>query len=438
MHARLSRYRALVALGAALTLGAGLTGCGGSGGGASSTPSAKALTGVGPITLATGKDTTGTYNSILAEWNKLHPDQKATLIELPEDADQQRTQMLQNAQTKSDAFSILNLDVVWTPEFAANGWVQQLPENQFPIDKYMPPVLKTARYFNKLYAAPSESDGALLYSRTDLMTKAGVNSAPKTWDEMKSDCAKVLALPEAAGMSCYSGQLNKYEGLTVNFSEAVDSAGGQVVGSDGKPRLTSDAAKKGLNFLVDGIKSGEIPKAALTWKEEESRRAFQDGKLVFLRNWPYMYNLASANDGSSKVAGKFGVSPIPGLNQTGKSSLGGHNLAISTYCKHKKSALDFIKWYTSEANEKTYLQKNSKAPVYGSLYDDPALQKQFPYLSTLKQSILTAEPRPAIVHYGDATTAIEEAAYGAISGSQSSDAALTGLQTRLNGIVKTK
>src|SRR5205807_2267599 len=117
---------------------------------------------------------------------------------------------------------------------------------------------------------------------TDLMTKAGVSGAPKTWDEMKSDCAKVLALPEAAGMSCYSGQLNKYEGLTVNFSEAVDSAGGQVVGSDGKPRLTSDAAKKGLNFLVDGIKSGEIPKAALTWKEEESRRAFQDGKLVFL------------------------------------------------------------------------------------------------------------------------------------------------------------
>ena len=49
-----------------------------------------------------------------------HPDEKVTFVELPEDADQQRAQMIQNAQTKSDAYNVLNLDVVWTSEFAAN------------------------------------------------------------------------------------------------------------------------------------------------------------------------------------------------------------------------------------------------------------------------------------------------------------------------------
>jgi hypothetical protein len=65
--------------------------------------------------------------------------------------------------------------------------------------------------------------------------------------------------------------------------------------------------------------------------------AFQNGELIFLRNWAYVYRLAEKTDGSSKVAGKFGVAPLPGLNGPGVSTLGGHKLAIGTY------AADFIK-----------------------------------------------------------------------------------------------
>ncbi|BCJ34436.1 ABC transporter substrate-binding protein [Actinocatenispora thailandica] len=426
--------RAVAALGV-LALAGSLAACGDSGGDSASGAKSDKLTGVGPITLATGKDTTGTLNEILAEWNKAHPKQKVTLTELPEDADQQRQQMVQNAQTKSDAYTILNLDVVWTSEFAANGWVEQLPESEFAMDKYLAPVVKTAKYFNKLYAAPYASDGALLYYRTDLLKQAGIAKAPTTWDEMNADCTKVLKLPAGKGMSCYGGQLDKYEGLTVNFSEAVDSAGGEVVGADGKPNVNTPEAKKGLDFLVDGVKDKTIPKDALTWKEEESRRGFESGKVVFLRNWPYCYSLmANKKDAGNKVSGKYGVAPIPGLSGPGKGTLGGHNLAISKFAKNKKTALDFIKWFTSEKNERTWLTKNSQAPVYGSLYDDPALQKQFPYLATLKQSIEKAEPRPAIVNYGDATAAIEEQAYAAISGSKSSAQALKDLQANLTKI----
>lgn len=436
MRIKRSMARRAIALLGALALAGGVAACGSSDD-TSSASKPGGLTGVGPITFATGKDTTGTLNSILDEWNKAHPNQKVTLTELPEDADQQLQQMVQNAKTKSDAFTILNLDVVWTSEFAANGWVEQLPENQFPMDRYLPPVIKTAQYFNKLYAAPYASDGGMLYSRSDLLKQAGIAKPPTTWAEMTADCKKVLKLPAGKGMSCYGGQLDKYEGLTVNFSEAVNSAGGQVVGSDGKPNVNTPDAKKGLDFLANGVKDGTIPKDALTWKEEESRRGFEGGHVVFLRNWPYIYALmGDKKDSANKVAGKYEVSPLPGLSGIGKSSLGGHNLAISKYGKNKKTALDFIKWFTSEKNERVWLTKNSQAPVYGSLYDDPALQKQFPYLPTLKKSIENAEPRPAIVNYGDATAAIEEQAYAAISGSKTSEQALKDLQTNLTKIVK--
>src|SRR5439155_18280130 len=113
-----------------------LSGCGGSST-SSSKPAQGTFDGKGPIALATGKDTSGYLQTALDTWNKDHPNEQARLVELPESADQQRQQMIQNAQTKSDAYTILNTDVVWTAEFAANGWIEQLPADQFPTDKLL-------------------------------------------------------------------------------------------------------------------------------------------------------------------------------------------------------------------------------------------------------------------------------------------------------------
>jgi multiple sugar transport system substrate-binding protein len=410
--------------------------CGGDDGGTGDQGSSStALEGRGPITFATGKDTSGNLTNQVAAWNSQHPDEKVTVSELPESADGQRQQMVQNAQNKQDSYSVLNLDVVWTAEFAANRWVSELQPDQFPsLTKAIPATVETAKYRDKLYAVPVTSDGGLLYYRKDLLDKAGLKP-PTTFDELNADCQKVAAMPEGKGIGCYAGQFEKYEGLTCNFSEAVDSAGGQVIDDQGKPVVNSAAAKSGLDFLVDGVKSGLFPKDAITYKEEEGRRAFQDGKLIFHRNWPYVYAKASATDGSSKIAGKFGVAQIPGLSGPGKPTLGGHNLAISKFAKNKGSALEFIKFLTSESEEKLHLQKTSEAPVWTSLYDDPELVKQFGYLPVLKGSLDGAIGRPAIVKYGDATTAIQEAAYAAMTGTKTSDAALKDLQDKLTTII---
>ena len=410
---------------------------GGDSGGTSSTggTSVAALDGRGPITFATGKDTSGFLSAQVAAWNSQHPTEKVEVKELPEDADAQRQQMVQNAQAKSDAFSILNMDVVWTSEFAANQWIVQLPEDKFPnLSKLIPATVETAKYRDKLYAVPITSDGGLLYYRKDLLTKAGVQP-PKTWAEMTAACVAVQKLPEAKGMGCYAGQFEKYEGLTVNFSEAVNSAGGAIVDKDGKPNVDTPEALAGLEELTKGFQAGVIPKAAITYKEEEGRRAFQEGKLLFHRNWPYVYSLASKTDGSSKIVGKFAVAPLPGQTGPGVSSLGGHDYAISAFAKNKATAVDFINFMASEARQKANLEATSQAPTFASLYDDPALTKQFAYLAPLKASILGAQPRPRVVKYGDVTAAIQQAAYDALTNKTPPKQALTDLQAKLNTLI---
>ncbi|WP_051828104.1 ABC transporter substrate-binding protein [Streptomyces bicolor] len=412
-----------------LTVGALLlTACGSSdGGGSGQAAGAGTFEGRGPITFVAGKDTTGAIQPMLDRWNKLHPKEKVTFIQLPTDADAQRQQMIQNAETKSDAYTVLSLDVVWTSEFAAHQWIDRLPEQRFPLDKMLKPVVETARYRDGLYAVPASSDGGMLYYRTDLLKKAGITKPPTTWAELKADCAKVKKLPEAQGMSCYAGQFQKYEGLTVNFAEAVNSAGGVITDANGKPDVDTAQAREGLDFLVDSVKDGTIPKEGITYLEEDGRQAFQSGKLVFHRNWPYVYSLA----GKSDIKGKYSVAPLPGLNGPGSSSLGGHNLALSSFAKNKATALDFMKFFSSEENTATFLKEASLAPPYASLYDDKALVEQYPYLPVLKESILRAVPRPRVVQYGDVTSAVQREAYAALTGSKSIAQALKDLQEAL-------
>ncbi|MBA8796144.1 multiple sugar transport system substrate-binding protein [Friedmanniella endophytica] len=408
----------------------------GSGGSGSGSAAAVDLTKQGPTEYWAGKDTSGNLAKLISQFNAQHPQGKVTFHELPDNADQQQQQMIQATTTKNPNMGVISMDVVWTAQFAANGYVVALPKDQFPTDKFLPATVSSATYFNKLYGYPASSDGGLLYYRKDLLQKAGISDPPTTWSQLMQDCDKIKAQAGNASLGCYAGQFQKYEGLTVNFAEAVNGAGAVIVGEDGKPNVNTDQAKQGWSQIVSMYQKGYIPKAAITWQEEQGRQAFQSGQLIFLRNWPYVYALASKDDGSSKIVGKFGVAPLPGLNGPGVSSLGGHNMAIAANAANKGTAADFIKFMTSEQTMKSNVLATSAAPTLTSLYTDSDITKKYPYMPILLKSIETAKPRPKAVDYTDVTLAIEDAGYSTLQGQQQVDQAFSTLQTKLQGLIK--
>ena len=75
-------------------------------------------------------------------------------------------------------------------------------------------------------------------------------------------------------------------------------------------------------------------------------------------------------------------------------------------------------------------------PVWTSLYSDPAMVRQFPYLPVVKQAILTAQPRPSIIDYDQASLAISSAVYQALTGKKTPQEALTELATQLTQIIQ--
>ncbi|WP_279325273.1 extracellular solute-binding protein [Arthrobacter sp. Bz4] len=187
-----------------------------------------------------------------------------------------------------------------------------------------------------------------------------------------------------------------------------------------------------MTQLSDAFADNLVPSDAITYLEEQGRRAFQDGEVVFLRNWPFVYASLTATDGSSQVLDKFGISSVPGIGDNpGVSTLGGRNLAISPFTANKATALDFIKFFTSEEESRARLDKSSRAPVYASLLEDPAVVEQRPFYPTLLESLENAQPRPKVVQYGATTTAIQEEAYAALTGDKDPEAALADMQAKL-------
>ncbi|MGW7100058.1 ABC transporter substrate-binding protein [Streptomyces sp. NPDC054838] len=383
----------------------------------------------GPMTLVTAGDLTGYLSPLLDDWNAGHPGERVTLVELPDSADETRAQMISELRSGGNRFDVLNIDVAWTSEFAAAGWIAPLDRGRFPLDAFLRPVVETATFDGRLYAVPYVTNAGLLYYRKDVLDAEG-EQPPRTWADLVRQAATIAP---KHGLDGYAGQFLPYEGLTVNVTEAVHSAGGSILRDDGaRVTVDSDAARAGLRFLADGVRDGWISREALGYKEEESRQAFQDGRLLFLRNWPYVY--ADASGTGSKVAGKFGVVPLPGPGGPGSSVLGGSNLAVSSRSRHPASAADLISYLTSERVQRKVLTEGSLPPVRAALYDDPELIRAYPYLSTLRQSVLSAVPRPKSARYDQVSLAVQAVAQDLMAQRETPDQAVARLARELGGV----
>ncbi|EFK54860.1 ABC transporter substrate-binding protein [Corynebacterium genitalium ATCC 33030] len=359
----------------------------------------------GPITFAMGRNDTDKLTPIIDAWNAEHPDEQVTLKELAGEADDQRDTLVQSLQAGNSDYDVMALDVVWTADFAANQWLVPL-EGDFAVDtsKLLQPTVESATYNGTLYALPQNTNGQLLFRNVDK-----IDSKPDTFADITSAC-------EAVEGDCLTTQLKQYEGLTVNTVGFMNGWGGEVLDSNGEPTVESDEAKAGLEALVNAYKDGTISKNSTSATEEETNIAFTEGTTALAINWPYMYANAKENGIN------FEVQPLVGADGVGTSTLGGYNNGINVNSQHKATAHDFIQFIINEENQRSFAEA-SFPPVLASVYDDPDLIEQQPYLPALKESLENAKPRPVSPFYPAISKAIQDNAYAALNGNKNVDEA---------------
>lgn len=328
----------------------------------------------------------------IARFMTQHPAIRVDLQPTPDDATQRHQLFVQWLNAHAGAPDILQLDVVWTPEFAAAGWILPLDRFSPPRDSFFTATVEANVWAGRLFAIPWFVDVGLLYWRTDLLPRA-----PASMAELARMAREGTAVPGGPRYGIV-WQGARYEGLVTVFLEYLGGFGGRIMTDDARVVVDSPEAVRALAFMRDEIYTwGIAPREVLTWHEEEARFAFQNGAAVFMRNWPYAYSLLAGGP-DSRVAGKFAVTTMPAAPEgRPTAALGGAQLAINAYSRSPDSAYAVIAYLTAPAQMLERAQVVGQFPTRRALYDDPRLAAALELPpAQARRAIESATPRPVI------------------------------------------
>jgi multiple sugar transport system substrate-binding protein len=322
------------------------------------------------LTLVSSSDGSqgGVTRQLVDQWNATH-ETKVRMIEMPLGTDLQHSQVLAAEQSGNSTYDVLNIDVAWTAELAEAGAIQSLPDAMVAGEgrnAFLPRPLQTVRYDKRVWAVPYFTDAGLLFYRSDILRHYKLQP-PRTWPEIVDTWSAVHRFaqgrhtPAGAIKAAYVSQLARSEALTVNAMEAASAAGEDL--------MASGQVSQGLLNLADYVRTKAVLPESLDDDEAASVQAFRRGDALYMRNWPFAYNVLAA----TMRPGSFAVTTLPGPDAAhpGRPVLGGWNLAVAAHTRKPKLARDLITFLTSPASEQCLLERGGLAATRAGPYDPP-------------------------------------------------------------------
>ncbi len=353
-------------------------------------------------------------------FTKANPDVKVNLEFVPYEGLHDKTVL---AQGSGGGYDVVLFDVIWPAEYASNNVLVDVTDRiTDEMNKgILPGAWTTVEYTGKRYGMPWILDTKYLFYNKEILEKAGIKEPPKTWDELAEQAKTIkdkglLQTPIAWSWS-------QAEAAICDYTTLVSAYGGKFL-DGGKPAFTSGGGLDALKYMVSSYTSGITNPNSKEFLEEDVRKVFQNGEAAFALNWTYMYNLAN-DPKESKVAGKVGVVPAPGV--TGKSEVsavnGSMGLGITATSKHPEEAWKYIVHMTSQETQNAYAKLS--LPIWASSYEDPSVTKgQEELIAAAKLGLAAMYPRPTTPKYQELSTALQQAIQEALLGQTSPEDAL--------------
>nr|MDT0659731.1 ABC transporter substrate-binding protein [Micromonospora sp. DSM 115978] len=317
---------------------------------------------------------------------------------LPRQADDQRVQMVRRLAAEDTGMDVLGLDVTWTQEFASAEWILEWTgDRATEVERgTLAGPLETAQYEDRLYAAPKNTNVQLLWYRTDL-----VPEPPATWDEMIQMSLDLKAQGQPHQVLTMGAQ---YEGLVVLYNTMVASAGGEILNDDGTEAVFDAGAVRALEQLQRFATAGVTAPSFSNAIEDEVRLAFQSGDGAFQLNWPFVY--PALQEADPQLAERVRWARYPGIESgtPSKVTIGGINLAVSSYSEHPEESFEAATCLRNAENQKFSAINDGVPPTIESIYADPEMTGAYPMKDTILEELQDAAVRPRTPAYQNIST----------------------------------
>ena len=361
------------------------------------------------------------WQSIEAKFEQENSDLDLEIIKAPND-----TNLVEDLYTSAfllgDApYDLVYLDIAWVAKFAAAGWLKDLDEftSQEQLQQFLDGDIAGGKYQDKLYRFPFRSDAGMLYYRQDLLAENGYQP-PNTFEELVA-ISQDLQQKNVAKWG-YVWQGKQYEGLVAMFVEILQGFGSYWVNPQTlEVGLDSEKAIAATQFLQDTIKLGISPPGVTTYSEEETRRLFEAGESVFLRNWPYVAGLAA----KSNLAGKFALKPMVHQPEFDSGACqGGWGLGIAATSQHPEAAWRVIEFTSREDIQREFVLETGYLPSLRSLFIDPEIVEKYDYYPQMQEILQNSTLRPPIPQYAQASDILQRYLSAAITNSMTAEQAM--------------
>ncbi|MFF4534872.1 ABC transporter substrate-binding protein [Streptomyces aureus] len=319
------------------------------------------------------------------------------------------------ATTSGQGPDVLNIGNTWSASLQATGALLPWDAKNFDKiggkDRFVDSALGSTGAEGKDPAAvPLYSMAYALYYNKQMFADAGIKNPPATWDELVAD-GKKISKGGKWGLGAEGS--NASENIHHAFVFAKQH-GADFFTADGKADFTNDGVVAAVKQYVDLMaKDKIIAPGNAEYAQNQSVSDFAKGKNAML-----LWQSAAANLKSQGMADDaYGIAPVPvqsGTPGTGtnvNSMVAGINLAVFKNTKNLDGATKFVKFMTSDAEQKILNGAYTSIPPVKTAQTDTAFNS--PSNAVLKDTLAkSAAALPQVADESQFETAVGTAIKG--------------------------
>ncbi|WP_192918621.1 ABC transporter substrate-binding protein [Salinigranum salinum] len=300
--------------------------------------------------------------------------------------------------SQSSDFDVGMMDVIWPGEFVGNDWAAPVEDTQGVTDSMLQTPVDAVTLDGELYGIPMFTDANAFYYRSDKLEEYGFEP-PETYSEVVTQAQEILEQDDEI-QNGYIWQGGANEGLTIMWLNWLWGYGGTVWRDDqSRLKVNSENGIEALSHAVDLIHEHEItPRSIPSSGTDGNRQTFQQGKTLFMRQWPYAVGIYRDD---TAVTGKFDVTTMPkaeGNPDAKNSCLGGWSVFINSFSDNKDAATEFANFVGTKPVQETLALEFNRLPVREDLYTEEFFE-QAPTLETFAEALQQTTARPATPKY---------------------------------------
>lgn len=337
---------------------------------------------------------------VISKYEKENPNVKIELIHVPENYFR-KLHLLYASKTEPDVVFVNN---IYAPLYIKANLFEDL-SGQINENEYFKSSTDCFKYDGKLYAVPRDVSNLVLYVNKNLIKSP---QQIKTIQDLKKE-AKNVSKNGIFGLN--------YEKNPIFWLNYLEYFNGGILSNDGKNIiLNSKESLKGLSFYADMINiDNSIPH---DWQMSgmTSAQMFINGKTAM-----YLSGRWLVPKFRESITFDWDIISFP-QSKSSKTLTDSSGWAVSKSSKHKKQAIDFVKYLASKDTIKTFTETGLITPARKDIAESNIFlsPEQKPKNSIIFiEAIKNSKPTPVNSNYTKITDEVTKATDKIFAGKQS-------------------